>query len=161
MRINFNSIAILSVLFFAMTAISNPLFANDVEVAECLKGWKTHPFKADKPEYKTLAGAVKVMGIGKDIVDSEKTDKPALVYVKPSVNVMAKTVIKLLNPNGWYCIKSKVDVLAKTEFELDCKSKMAISSGDGVTVLGSEGGSDKGTGVTVLGKTTIKRLNCK
>jgi len=39
--------------------------------------------------------------------------------VKPAVSVMAKTVLQLKNPNGWYCLKGRTSVLGKIEIQLD------------------------------------------
>ncbi len=133
-------------------------WASDMdELKECLRHWGKHPFSKSEPEYRTIAGKVKVMGIGGEMIDMVKTEKPALILLKPSVNVMSKSVITLMNPNGWYCIKGKVDVLGKTEVNLHCHAHMASSS-DGTTVLGSD---DSETGVTVLGKSTLNRVGCK
>jgi len=126
---------------------------NDAFVKQCLKKWKTHPFGKD-PEYRTIQTRVKVLGIGGDINDKEKTDKPELILVKPGVGVMTKTVYNLHNPNGWYCLKGRVSVLGKMEINVGCKAKIAASDED-IAVLGSA--DQKTGGVAVLGSVRFFR----
>jgi hypothetical protein len=59
----------------------------------------------------------------------------------------------LMNPNGWYCIHNKVNVMSKTEITLHCKAHLATTK-DGLAVLAKD---EKEQGVTVLGKATIVR----
>jgi hypothetical protein len=133
-------------------------YASDAdEIKSCLEHWKEHPFKGEHPKFRTLISRVKVMGIGDEVGDTAKTDKPDLVLVKPNVTVMSKSVLKLLNPNGWYCMKGKVSVLGKSEIQLHCKAKLA-SSNSGAVVMGSDN-ADTG-GVTVLGETRVTRVDC-
>ncbi len=122
-----------------------------VVINKCLKVWEKHPF-GKKPDYKTIKPGVKVLGIGKNLAEDTETSKPSLVLVKPSVSVMSKMRFRLMNPNGWYCLKTSTTVLAKTEITAHCKAHLA-STGDGATVLGS---NDAERGVTVLGSTVIK-----
>jgi hypothetical protein len=126
-------------------------------IQSCLANWKQPPFDAKSPTFRTISSEVKVMGIGHDVDDSAATDKPELVLVKPNVSVMTKTVIKLMNPNGWYCLRGKVAVLGKVEVHLGCQSHLA-SDKDGATVLGSNKDTD---GVTVLGASEVVRMGCK
>ncbi len=89
-------------------------FGDDLdEIRNCLNHWQEHPFKSGTPKFRTLTTRVKVMGIGDETVDSVKTDQPDLVLIKPNVTVMSKSTLRLLNPNGWYCMKGKVAVLGK------------------------------------------------
>jgi hypothetical protein len=134
-------------------------FADDEdEIKACLNFWHEHPFKGEHPKFRTLSSKVKVMGIGDETADTANTEKPELVLIKPNVTVMAKSVLRLLNPNGWYCMKGKVSVLGKSEIQLHCKAKLA-SSNSGAVVLGSDK-ADSG-GVTVLGETKVVRIGCK
>lgn len=147
--------AILIVL--SLLTISNFSYATDEdEIKLCLQNWGTHPFTKSPPKFRTISAKVKVLGIGGVAQDKESTKEPELVLVKPAVNVLSKSEMNLLNPNGWYCLKGKVDVLAKTEINLHCKAHLA-SSTDNTTVMGSNA---EDTGVTVLGKSTIKRTSC-
>ncbi|MEQ1638178.1 MAG: hypothetical protein ABL903_15975 [Methylococcales bacterium] len=135
-----------------------PTFAAEEEglMANCLKAWGNHPF-GNNPKYKTLATNVKVFGIGEDPKDSEVTDSPSLVMVNPGVNVMGGTTIELLNPNGWYCFKSQVNVMGGLTIKAHCKAHLASATG-GTTVLGSD--SNKKS-VTVMGSTEIELVGCE
>ena len=103
-----------------------------------------------------MKSSVSVFGAGGKLEDLKKSAKPELVYVKSSVNVLGKNVIKLLNPKGWYCLNSSTNVLGKAIIELHCNAKLTLSK-SGATVLGS---NDTTGGTTVLGKTKIKRIGC-
>ncbi|MGE4133736.1 MAG: hypothetical protein AB7F86_19015 [Bdellovibrionales bacterium] len=136
-----------------------PLFAmatDQDEIDVCLSNWKDHPFKGHSNDFRTISAKVKIMGIGGELKDDAKSEQPELILVKPTVNVMSKQVVKLLNPNGWYCLKSSVAVLGKTQIELGCGAKFTASN-TGATVLGS---GDEDSGVTVLGKSEITREKC-
>ena len=123
-----------------------------------MKKWSNHPFKGENPSYKELGGGVKVLGIGKSVVDAEVTSAPRLVLVNPAVSVLTKNTYRLLNPNGWYCLKDNVTVLGKSVIEAHCQARLTASS-KAVTVLGS---SRQGAeGVTVLGKAVVTRVGCR
>ncbi|MEP6942762.1 MAG: hypothetical protein ABI981_07490 [Betaproteobacteria bacterium] len=127
----------------------------DKSIASCLNAWGTHPF-GKSPRYKTLATSVKVFGIGHNPTDTERTDAPSLVLVNPGVNVMGGTTFELLNPNGWYCFRSNVNVMGALEIRAHCKAHLASAS-DGATVLGSN--SDNKS-VTVMGSTRVELVGC-
>ena len=128
---------------------------NPQAIRECLRKWGRHPFKGENPSYKELGGGVKVLGIGKRVEDTEVTTAPRLVLVDPAVSVLTKNTYRLLNPNGWYCLKDSVTVLGKSVIEAHCRARLTASS-KSVTVLGS-GGTE---GTTVLGKAVVKRVGC-
>ncbi|NOT85967.1 MAG: hypothetical protein HOP02_14560 [Methylococcaceae bacterium] len=146
------SVIILSLLF------SVPTFATEEDgfMANCLKAWGNHPF-GNNPRYKTLATNVKVFGIGEDPKDAEVTSSPSLIMVNPGVNVMGGATVELLNPNGWYCFKSQVNVMGGLTIKAHCKAHLASANG-GTTVLGSN--SDKKS-VTVMGSTEVELVGCK
>lgn len=130
----------------------------DMQVVQsCLNHFGTHPFDAKNPSFFTISTKVKVLGIGDETVDYNKTDKPQLILVKSNVTVLSKNLLRLMNPNGWYCLKGQVAVLGKAEIHLSCKAKIA-SSKDGTTVLG---GNDANNGVIVLGSSRIIREGCE
>jgi hypothetical protein len=137
---------------------SAPGFADEVDesIASCLRAWGQHPFGRN-PGYKTLAASVKVFGIGQNTMDSERTDAPSLVLVNPGVNVMGGTTLELLNPNGWYCFRSNVNVMGKLSIRAHCKAHLA-SATDGVTVLGS---NSTNKSVTVMGSTQVELVGCE
>jgi len=128
-------------------------YARDVKT--CLANFPTHPFKFDKKlKFRVISPNVKVFGLGANISDFSKTNYPQLVFIRPSVNVMSKVVYELLNPNGWYCFKSKVNVMGSSLIKLACDSH--LTSTTNVTVLGKSRGEQRGT--TVMGKSTVKRI---
>ena len=151
----------LMVLFTALTAPTEVL-ADDADSADsaitaCLSAWGTHPF-AKHPAYKTLQTSVKVFGIGKSNGDLDATATPALVLVNPDVNVMGGSTIELMNPNGWYCLRSTVNVMGGLNIRTHCNTHLA-SAKDGATVMGTNSIDNKG--VTVMGSTTVERIGCK
>jgi hypothetical protein len=85
-----------------------------------------------------------------------ETQQPELVLIKASVSVFSKGTLKLLNPQGWYFLESKVAVFSEVDIQIDCRASLAFSSG-GTTVLGSDEGSD---GVTVSGTIKVTRIGC-
>lgn len=145
-------------LVIALSSISAFAESDSDAVKSCLSKFKTHPFDSESPKFRTIKGAVRVLGFGSDIVDKQKSDNVELILIKPAVSVIAKTVYKLHNPNGWYCMKAKVNVISNTTVELDCSARFTTSD-KSVTVIGKDD-TAKG-GVTVIGKSQIKRINCK
>lgn len=128
----------------------------DSSIASCLAAWGKHPF-GKNPRYKTLSTAVKVFGIGRDTIDAEVTNFPALILVNPGVNVAGGSTIQLLNPNGWYCLRTTVNVMGGFTIKAHCKAHLATSSGD-VTVMGNNSESKS---VTVMGSTQVERVGCE
>jgi len=127
----------------------------DSSIAACLKAWGKHPF-GKNPTFKTLSTSVKVFGIGSNTSDTEVTSSPTLILVNPGVNVMGGSVIELLNPNGWYCLRATVNVMGGLNLRAHCKAHLA-SSKDGATVMGN---SAENKGVTVMGSTNVERVDC-
>jgi hypothetical protein len=122
----------------------------------CLKHWGKHPFVEGNLDYRTIARSVRVFGIGVSVQDDRETEQPELVLIKPSVSVFSKGTLKLLNPQGWYCLEGKVAVFSTVEIQIDCRANLASSS-DGATVLGS---NDRRDGVTVFGTSKVNRIGC-
>jgi hypothetical protein len=127
----------------------------DSNITTCLTAWGKHPFSKN-PTYKTLQVSVKVFGIGQPTIDADKTSAPALVLVQPGVNVMGGSSIDLLNPNGWYCMKTSVNVMGGMTIRAACNAKLAFTT-DGTTVAGT---NEDSKGVTVLGSTRVERVDC-
>ncbi|MBX2994218.1 MAG: hypothetical protein KF681_05340 [Bdellovibrionaceae bacterium] len=124
---------------------------------ECIAAWKDAPFKKGHAADKTISPGVKVFGIGKSNTDdNDSTSSPKLVLVRPAVNVLGKSTIRLMNPNGWYCFKSNVSVLGKISLEVHCKAHFA-SAVEGAEVLAAD---DTQNGVTVLGSLRVTRVGC-
>jgi hypothetical protein len=61
--------------------------------------------------------------------------------------------MQLLNPNGWYCLHNKVNVIAKTEIVLHCDAKIT-STKDSFAIIAKD---QEKQGVTVIGKNRIIR----
>jgi len=129
----------------------------DSSIAACLKAWGDHPF-GKNPQFKALETSVKVFGIGNTIGDTEPTSSPSLVLINPIFNVMGVSAVELLNPNGWYCLRTTVSLLGKVSVRAHCKAQLAATS-DGNTVRGnnSENRGIKDLGVTVVGTLSIER----
>ncbi len=129
----------------------------DSSIAACLKAWGDHPF-GKTPQFKTLGTSVKVFGIGSNTADTAATDAPALVLVEPEFNLMGASTVDLLNPNGWYCLRTTVSILGTVKIRAHCKAQLASTS-SGSTVLGNEGAnrSLKDLTVTVIGSVAVER----
>src|SRR5688572_5684525 len=123
-------------------------------VQRCLANWRTHPFDPASTRYRVIEPRVGVFGIGGDVTDDAATAAPELVYIRPAVSVMSKSVLALLNPNGWYCLEKSVAVMAKIEIQLHCRAHLA-STEEGVTVMGA---GDRG--VNVMGATRVEKVGC-
>jgi len=142
-------------------ALSTPMPASarevDSSIAACLKAWGEHPFGND-PQFKTLGTSVKVFGIGTETADTASTTSPSLVLINPSFNVMGGNTIELLNPNGWYCLRTMVSIVGSVDLRAHCKAHLASTS-DGLAVLGNNGDnrSLKDLTVTVMGRVSVER----
>ncbi len=147
---------------FVLMAPLSLTFASDQDeddiqaVRSCLRNFGTHPFKSERPTFRTIGAKVRVLGIGGSTTDETVTETPELVLVKPNVAVLSKGELNLLNPNAWYCLHGQTAVLGKTEVKLHCDAKLG-STRDGVTVFGN---TDYDKGVTVLGVSRITRVGC-
>lgn len=146
--------------FILLFAISMPAAADDQAALDaCIGSWgKKSPFRKGAKADSVIATGVKVFGIGSaQSGNDEPTAKPALVLVRPAVNVMGKSTIRLANPNGWYCFRSNVTVAGAMHIEAHCKAQIASAREDGTSV----GAVDQsGTGVAVFGALRISRFGC-
>ena len=151
--------AIAATAFTALAALP-ALAASDQPVLDaCLASWgKSSPFKKGTPATSTMAPGVKVFGIGgSGSVNDPVTDTPALILVRPAVNVMGRSVIRLNNPKGWYCFRSNVNVAGSMNIEAHCKAHIASAKEDGTSV-GAVDESSKG--VSVFGALRVTRFGC-
>ena len=64
----------------------------------------------------------------------QPTSAPSLVLINPSFNVMGGSAIELLNPNGWYCMRTTVNILGRMSIRAHCKARLAAAS-DGKVAL--------------------------
>ena len=148
-------ILICSLLLITTLAWSDEWSDRDALKA-CLKNWGNHPFAEGDLNYRTIAPSVSVYGIGTSVRDDRETQQPELVLIKPSVSVFSRSTIKLLNPQGWYCLKGKVAVFSSVDIQIDCRANLASSS-NGTVVLGS---NERRDGTTVFGTSKVTRIGC-
>jgi hypothetical protein len=144
----------------AIAVLPASAFANDQAVLDaCITSWgKAAPFKKGKAADSVIATGVKVFGIGNAQSGNDApTDKPVLVYVRPAVNVMGKSTIRLTNPKGWYCFRANVTVAGKINIEAHCNAHLASAKEDGTAVGAAD---DSGKGVAVFGALRVSRFGC-
>jgi hypothetical protein len=144
----------------ALILISGTCFAKDQDALDgCIASWgKASPFKKGRPADSVLSTGVKVFGIGSGQSGNDPvTDKPALILVRPAVNVAGKSTIHLHNPKGWYCFRSNVTVAGSLNIEAQCNAHIASAKEDGTTV-GAVDESHKG--VAVFGALRVTRVGC-
>ena len=125
----------------------------------CIAQWGSKsPFrKGTKPET-VVATGVKVFGVGSSSSGNDApTNHAALILVRPAVNVMGKSTIKLNNPRGWYCLRSTVNVAGKMEIEAPCDAHIASATTEGAAVGAAD---DTGKGVSVFGALRVTRYGC-
>ena len=128
-------------------------------VDRCIADWgSASPFKKGTAPSSIIAPGVKVFGIGKNNNGDDKvTDKPALILVRPAVNVLGKSTIRLANPRGWYCFKSNVTVAGKIAIDAHCHAHIATARDDGTSVMATD--ESKGS-VAVMGALRVTRFDC-
>lgn len=145
----------------ALASVPALALADDqLALDECIAAWgKASPFKKGHPADGVISTGVKVFGIGHGPTGQDPvTDKPRLVLVRPAVNVMGRTTIRLENPKGWYCFRSNVTVMGKLAIEAQCDAHLASGREEGTTV----GASDESSkGVAVFGALRVTRFGCK
>jgi hypothetical protein len=125
----------------------------------CIAYWgKKSPFRKGTPAETVVSTGVKVFGIGSSSSgDDTVTSKPRLVLVRPAVNVMGRSTIRLSNPHGWYCFRSNVTVMGKLEIDAQCHAHLATAREEG-TAVGAADESNKG--VAVFGALRVNRFGC-
>ncbi len=125
------------------------------DVQACLGNWGEHPFKQpDELRFRVIDPDLKLFGLGGNVVDTAQTSYPQLIYIRPAVSVMSKATYELMNENGWYCFKAKVNVMSKSIIKTGCNTHVATTKGR-TTVLGK--GEDEKKGTTVMGKSVVER----
>jgi hypothetical protein len=126
----------------------------------CIAYWgKSSPFRKGTAPETVVSTGVKVFGVGSSGGGNyTPTRHPALILVRPAVNVMGKSTIKLNNPKGWYCFRSNVNVAGKMEIEAPCDAHIASATSEGAAVGGAD---DTGKGVSVFGALRVTRYGCK
>ncbi len=144
----------------ALMSACTVAFAEDQHALdECIAQWgKDSPFKKGTPASKEIGTGVKVFGLGKGKTGNDApTDKPSLILVRPAVNVMGKSTIRLENPRGWYCFRSNVTVMGKIAIRAHCNAHIASAREDGTSVGAAD---DSNKGVAVFGALRVTRFGC-
>lgn len=149
-------------LAFAVLSVAprSALADDQAALDECIASWgKSSPFRTGTPADGVIATGVKVFGIGQGSRGNDPvTAKPRLVLVRPAVNVMGRSTIRLENPKGWYCFRSNVTVMGKMTIEAHCDAHIAAAREQGTTV-GAADESNKG--VAVFGALRVNRFGCQ
>lgn len=152
----------LLVLAFLLAVLPGVAHASDqTALDECIASWgKASPFRKGAPADGVIATGVKVFGIGQGSSGNDPvTTKPRLVLVRPAVNVMGRSTIRLENPHGWYCFRSNVTVMGKMTIEAQCDAHIATGREEGGTSVGAADESNKG--VAVFGALRVNRFGCR
>jgi len=160
MKTSKNPVPTAVVMAFCLAlSFATPVSAREVDssIAACLKAWGDHPF-GDAPQFKTLDSSVTVFGIGGKTADTAYTSSPALVLINPSLNMMGGSTIELMNPHGWYCLRTTVTIMGRVGIRAHCNAKLASTSA-GSTVLGNnaENRNIKDLTVTTMGSVSVER----
>jgi hypothetical protein len=128
-------------------------------IGKCLAQWgSASPFgQSPTANFREIDAAVTVFGGGGYAVsDTDATNGPALILVHASVSVLGSANYLLMNPNGWYCIMTDVNVKSNSEIDLQCNAHLASNQ---VQVnVGSKADSTGAVGVNVLSNVTVKRM---
>lgn len=140
-----------------LAALAN---ADQPALDQCIAAWgKASPFRKGTPADGVIATGVKVFGIGQASSGNDPvTSKPRLVLVRPAVNVMGGSTIRLENPRGWYCFRSNVTVMGRMTIEAQCDAHIASAREEGATVGAAD---DSNKGVAVFGALRVNRFGCK
>jgi hypothetical protein len=151
------SVALLALCLLQSVPVLASTREADASIAACLKAWGDHPF-GKNPQYTTLGTSAKVFGIGRSASDTKPTSSPSLVLINPIFNVMGESTIELLNPNGWYCVRTTVSILGKVNIRAHCKARLAATTDGNAALADKVGNRDiKNLGVTVIGSLSIER----
>lgn len=149
--------ALLAICLALSFATAVPAKEADSSIAACLKAWRDHPF-GEAPQFKTLEGSLTVFGVGRKTGDTAPTSAPSLVLIEPSFNAMGGSSIELLNPNGWYCMRTMLSFVGTLNVRAHCKAHLAVASA-GSTAVGNntENRSFKDLAVTSIGTVEVER----
>lgn len=140
----------------ATATTSDATDPNVAVIAKCLEKWgPSSPFKKGE-NFRVINASVSVFGVGNALVDDIQTKTPELVLIGAAVNVLGEATYKLLNNNGWYCLKVDVNVLSTTNLELGCSSHVADSKVD-VAVGGTKNRQVGEVGVHVFSDVNVTR----
>lgn len=155
----FRMLLALAALTISSASAAAPEPGDQAVLDHCIASWgDKSPFPKGTPPMKEFETGVKVFGVGRNAIDDEVTAKPSLILVRPAVNVMGKSTIRLGNPRGWYCFRSNTSVMGKITIEAVCDAHFASAQEDGATVGAVD---ETSKGVTVFGALRVVRYGCK
>ena len=149
-----------TLVLLAFATLAQPSLANDqLALDACIGAWgKASPFRKGTRADSVVGTGVKVFGIGSGQSGNDApTERPALILVRPAVNVAGRSTIRLSNPKGWYCFRSNVTVAGSLNIQAHCNAHLASAREDGTTV-GAVDQSNKG--VAVFGALRVSRFGC-
>ncbi len=151
---------LLALVLLSVSPMCAAIDAGDQEaINQCIAAWGAKsPFPKGTPPDKVFSTGVKVFGVGKAAVDEEVTAKPSLILVRPAVNVLGKSTLRLANPKGWYCFRSNVTVMGKITIQAHCDARIASAREDGTTIGAVD---ESNRGVSVFGALRVSRFACK
>ena len=154
-----NRLALALAALACLPAVALADGSDQAALDQCIAYWgKASPFRKGTPAEGVIATGVKVFGIGASSSgDDPVTGKPRLVLVRPAVNVMGRSTIRLSNPHGWYCFRSNVTVMGKIQIDAQCHAHLATAREEG-TAVGAADESNKG--VAVFGALRVNRFGC-
>ena len=149
------------IIALLLAAASGTALADEDQSAVdgCIAQWGAKsPFRKGTPPETVVSTGVKVFGVGSSSSGNDApTSHAALILVRPAVNVMGKSTIKLNNPKGWYCFRSNVTVAGAMHIQAHCTAQIASAKDDGTSV-GAVDESSKG--VAVFGALRVTRFGC-
>ena len=103
---------------------------DDRAIASCLEQWGRVPFGPDDvTAYRTLRGEVTGFS-NREIKDQAETRRPELVLVDFDVVGFSQLSLFLLNPNGWYCIKTSAVGFSGRELTRHCLARIVSDQTD-------------------------------
>ncbi len=92
---------------------------------KCLTNFVDHPFGQRVENFRKISAAVTVFGVGNAVDDQVVTQSPQLILISAAVNVLGDVNYNLLNPNGYYCIDTSVNVQQSLTINLDCQARLS------------------------------------
>lgn len=97
-------------------------------IGKCLAEWGKTPFtKQSLAEHRTIEVQAQMLGRS-DVQDLEPTDEPEIVVVKVASATLGAASLKLMNPQGWYCMDMSAQSLGATDVTLHCKAHIGNQS---------------------------------
>ncbi|RYZ50380.1 MAG: hypothetical protein EOP07_23060 [Proteobacteria bacterium] len=100
---------------------------DELNLKNCESVWGNDAPARTEDNTRVIHSNISVGSLGVGISDLKKTDKPEYVVVYSSIAVGGAPEWKLLNPNGYYCIVSAINVGTSLTVHLDKAAHIADS----------------------------------